>query len=171
MRRTPPAERAGFALSALLLALAWPGREPAPEVCEHPVLRAPGEVVCAAEGRGVPRLEGPLRRLFGWPIDPNRADPATLETLPGIGPARAAAIVRERCRRPFASISELKRVPGLGRQRVRALDPYIAIGEPLAPEGRASVNSDSCRSSCENVGDSARIGPGCRPSQSAEAGK
>jgi hypothetical protein len=171
MRRSLPADQAGFALSLLLLALAWPGRELPPEVCDHPVVLAPGEVACAADARGVPRLAGPLRRLFDQPIDPNRADPATLETLPGIGPARAAAIVRERCKRAFASISELKRVPGLGPQRVRALEPYVAIGDRLAPEGRASVNSGSCRSSCENGGDSVRIGPGCRRSQSTEAGK
>ena len=171
MRRTAPAERAGFALSLLLLALAWPDRERPPEACLRPVLRAPGEVVCRHERAATPDFEGPLQRLFAEPIDPNRADAVTLETLPGIGPARAAAIVRERCRRPFASIADLARVPGLGPQRIRALEPFLGLGERLALEGPALVKSATCRSSCENGGGSARAGAGCPPAQTAEARK
>lgn len=45
----------------------------------------------------------------------NRATAAELERLPGIGPARARAIVEDRHRRgPFASVDQLVRVPGIG---------------------------------------------------------
>jgi len=171
MRRSTPGDRAGFVLALLLLALAWPARERLPEVCRHPVALAGGAITCATDSRAVPRLEGPLRRLFGLSIDPNRADATTLETLPGIGPARAAGIVRERCRRPFASIADLERVSGLGPLRLRALEPFVDVAGRLAPEGRALVKSRSCRSSCENDGDSARHEPDCRRSQPAEARK
>src|SRR5262249_46302162 len=59
-------------------------------------------------------LRGAAGLLFGLPIDLNRADRDALEVLPGIGPARAAAIVRERARRPFCAVDELERVPGIG---------------------------------------------------------
>jgi len=169
MQRSASAERAGCALALLLLALAWPAREGAPERCPHPVLLSPGEVSCAPGPAGVPRLEGPLRRLFGRPIDPNRAGATTLETLPGIGAARAAAIVRERCRRPFTSIGDLSRVRGLGPKRIAAIEPFLGIEGRLAPTGRASVKSSTCRSSCENGGAPVPNGPGCRAAQTAEA--
>jgi competence protein ComEA len=51
----------------------------------------------------------------GGPIDINRADAAALETLPGIGPARAQAIVEHReTHGPFAEPGDLRDVPGIG---------------------------------------------------------
>jgi transposase len=169
MQRSAAAERAGCALALLLFALAWPARERALERCAHPVVRSRGEVACAPGPAGLPRLEGPLRRLFEQPIDPNLATPTTLETLPGIGAARAAAIVRERCRRRFTSIGELRRVRGLGPKRIAAIEPFLGIETRLAPEGRAPVKSSTCRSSCENGGAPVPNGPGCRTAQTAEA--
>ncbi|CAM5780851.1 ComEA family DNA-binding protein [Cellulomonas persica] len=59
-------------------------------------------------------------------VDLNAADPATLETLPGIGPVLAERIVARRQERPFASVDELLEVVGIGpklldqlRERVR----------------------------------------------------
>jgi competence protein ComEA len=63
----------------------------------------------------------------GLPIDPNQADAATLETLPGIGPARALAIVEAR---PFRRIEDLDRVPGIGPRTLAGMAAAIAIGEP-----------------------------------------
>ena len=49
------------------------------------------------------------------PVNINSATVSELDGLPGIGPARAAAILQERqARGPFASIEALSRVPGLG---------------------------------------------------------
>ncbi|MBW2286765.1 MAG: helix-hairpin-helix domain-containing protein [Deltaproteobacteria bacterium] len=171
MRNSVPGERAGFALSLLLLALALPDRERRPEACANPMLRAPGEVVCVMHPEAAPRLEGPLRRLFGQPLDPNRADAITLETLPGIGPARASAIIRERCGRPFASVADLQRVPGIGPQRIRRLEPFLELGQGLAPVGRDSVKSGTCRTTCEGVAKAAHAGPDCSRRRSGEAMK
>ena len=54
---------------------------------------------CGGEGG---ELRGPARLLFGLAVDPNRADLATLEALPGIGPSRAAALARRGKAGPFA---------------------------------------------------------------------
>ena len=145
MRHSAPGERAALALSLLLLALAWPDCERRPEACAKPVVRAPGEVVCVVGTEATPRLEGPLRRLFGQPLDPNHADAITLETLPGIGPARAAAIVRERCKRAFVSVADMGRVHGIGPRRIRKLEPFLELEDGLAPTGPAPVKSGSCR--------------------------
>jgi transposase len=87
--------------------------------------------------------------LFGLPVDPNRADLATLETLPGIGPVRARAIAVERCRKPFGRLADLRRVRGLGPARVRALEPHLAIREDLAAGGGPSVKSGGCEPCCD----------------------
>ncbi len=60
------------------------------------------------------------------PIDVNRASAAELETLPGVGPATAAAIITERDRNgPFVSFDDLERVPGIGPAKLSALDGLV----------------------------------------------
>jgi competence protein ComEA len=65
----------------------------------------------------------------GLPIDPNLADAATLETLPGIGPSRALAIVEARGRQPFRRIEDLERVPGIGPRTLAGMATWIGIAE------------------------------------------
>jgi competence ComEA-like helix-hairpin-helix protein len=61
-------------------------------------------------------------------IDPNRASPAELEGLPGVGPALAAAIVEERRRGgPYRSAADLMRVRGIGPALVRRVTARIRI--------------------------------------------
>ena len=56
------------------------------------------------------------------PVDVNRASPSELDSLPGIGPATAAAIVDERERNgPFSSFEDLERVPGIGPAKLAGL--------------------------------------------------
>ena len=62
---------------------------------------------------------------------PNRADARALEVLPGIGPARAAAIVAERARAPFRSVDELTRVAGIGPVTLERVAPWLEIGAAL----------------------------------------
>jgi hypothetical protein len=152
VNRSARAARAGLVMSSALFGLALPRPDASPEPCRRPALRVPGEVLCEPAGESRLRLEGPARRLFDLPIDPNRADAVTLETLPGIGPVRARAIIEERCRRPFAALSELQRVRGLGPARVAALTPLLALERPLAACDGTSVKSPGCRSSCGNTG-------------------
>jgi len=60
-------------------------------------------------------------------IDLNRATAAELETLPGVGPARAQAIIAERENRPFAVPGDLRRVPGIGEATFQRLAPLVAV--------------------------------------------
>jgi len=127
---------AGLLLAAALFARAapWPRAEPAP--CARPgeVASRDGHsvaVACEAGARGARPIRGPARRLFGLPIDINRADAATLASLPGIGSARAAAILAERAERPYRSVDELTRVAGIGPILVGRLRDRLTA-RPLA---------------------------------------
>ena len=62
------------------------------------------------------------------PVDLNTATEAQLETLPGIGPSFAAAIIRERERRGgFASVDQLRDVRGIGEKRFAELKPLVSV--------------------------------------------
>ncbi len=53
------------------------------------------------------------------PLDINDADRDALDTLPGVGPATADAIVIDReTNGPFATVDDLERVPGIGPAKV-----------------------------------------------------
>lgn len=60
-------------------------------------------------------------------IDLNRATADELATLPGIGPARAAAIIAAREEQPFAEPGDLRRVPGIGEATFQRLAPLVAV--------------------------------------------
>jgi competence protein ComEA len=59
-------------------------------------------------------------------VNINTADQATLESLPGVGPPTAKAIIAGR---PYGSIDELNRVRGLGRRRLQALRELVTTGD------------------------------------------
>jgi competence protein ComEA len=64
----------------------------------------------------------------GEPIDLNAADLAALDSLPGIGPATARAILEERTRRGgFRSTRDLLRVPGIGEGRFARLKDRVRV--------------------------------------------
>ena len=64
----------------------------------------------------------------GERLDPNFADETELRRIPGIGPAKAAAMVRDRRENgPFRSLEDLERVAGLGKKSVSRLAPYLAL--------------------------------------------
>lgn len=60
-------------------------------------------------------------------IDLNAASAAELETLPGVGPARAQAIITERETRLFEVPGDLRRVPGIGEATFQRLAPLVAV--------------------------------------------
>ena len=61
-------------------------------------------------------------------IDINRADATALETLPGIGPATAAAILEHRERNgEFSSVEELLQVSGIGDAKLAALEGLVRV--------------------------------------------
>ncbi len=60
------------------------------------------------------------------PININTATAAELDTLPGIGPATAQAIVTDRdAHGPFASVDDLARVRGIGPAKLAQLRPLV----------------------------------------------
>ena len=71
---------------------------------------------------------GSVGLLFGRPLDLNAASFADLQVLPGIGPERARAIVRERARGPFRSRADLMRVSGIGPKTVERIAPWTRAG-------------------------------------------
>lgn len=79
-------------------------------------------------------------------VDLNQATPQDLMQLPGIGRSRAEAIVKERNRRPYRRVSDIVRVPGIGRRTYLRLKPYLKVGPaPTAehPTPRAGAPSAS----------------------------
>ncbi len=62
-------------------------------------------------------------------IDVNRASVAELTELPGIGPAKAAAIVDERSRKPFSSVDDLARVSGIGGRMLEQLRDHVVVSD------------------------------------------
>lgn len=134
--------RAALLLAAALVALPLLRRPPEAGACAGPAERAAqdGHTTQAGCGGGEP-VRGPARLLLGLGLDPNTADAAALEVLPGIGPARAAAIVATRCERRFASPGEIARVPGIGARRRAALEPWLEIdpdAEPVCAGARSA---------------------------------
>ena len=113
----------GVAAALALVSLPCPGQPPPPAV------------------RG-PDLEGAPRLLFGLGLDPNRASAAALEALPGVGPGRAAAIVRAREKGPFCRLEELLRVPGVGPVTLARARPWLHLE---MPHGCATSQARSSR--------------------------
>lgn len=60
-------------------------------------------------------------------ININAAGQAELETLPGIGPTYARAIIAYRQRTPFARPSDVMQVQGIGTKRYEAIRELIAV--------------------------------------------
>ena len=64
----------------------------------------------------------------GSPVDLNTASVMELETLPGIGPATAAAIVDHRDQHgPYASVDDLEAVRGIGPAKVEAIRDLVTV--------------------------------------------
>lgn len=60
----------------------------------------------------------------GQGVDINAGSLAELETLPGIGPSKAQAIVENR---PYAAIEDLERVPGIGVKTIEQLRDLVVV--------------------------------------------
>jgi competence protein ComEA len=61
------------------------------------------------------------------PVDLNNATEQQLEALPGVGPATAQAIIRQREAHPFASVDDLLTVRGIGPAKLETLRPHVRV--------------------------------------------
>jgi competence protein ComEA len=81
-----------------------------------------------AAGLGATGASGPGVGQPAEPIDLNAADVAALDSLPGIGPATAQAILEQRTRQGgFRSTRDLLRVPGIGEARFARLKDRVRV--------------------------------------------
>ena len=72
-------------------------------------------------------------------VNLNTAKMAELVMLPGIGPKKAAAIVRLRQRRAFTRPVQIRRIKGIGLQTYKKLLPHLAV------VGDTDLKSKGCR--------------------------
>jgi len=142
----PDEIRAGAALALVLFAASqWaPGSEDALPACPRPTAVSVTErghatiVRCGSGGPGASgALRGPARVLFELGIDPNDADAVTLEALPGVGPARAAAIVAGRVEGPYRTPSDLLRVRGVGAVTLARMREWLVFPDVRRSPARA----------------------------------
>lgn len=61
-------------------------------------------------------------------VDLNSADAATLETLPGVGPVTAEAIIAHRQVQSFATVDDLLLVKGIGPKTFDSLKDLVTVG-------------------------------------------
>jgi competence protein ComEA len=72
-------------------------------------------------------------------VNLNTATKDELVALPGIGPAKAQAIIDHRVAHgPFKSVEELKDVKGIGAKRFEKLKPELTVGSPAARAATAT---------------------------------
>ncbi len=99
-------------------------------------VRAPREARRGGATDGLPmeRFDTRPNARSSDPIDVDRADAATLDLLPGIGPALAARIVADRdSLGPFGSLEALQRVRGIGPALAARLGPRVTFSGPPRP--------------------------------------
>ncbi|MGC6424000.1 MAG: helix-hairpin-helix domain-containing protein [Lentimonas sp.] len=86
------------------------------------------------EGRGSSATATPVRVNRGSSktgmVNVNTATAAELETLPGIGPVLAQAIIQSR---PIASIESLVNISGINSKKLASFESLIIVAEPPPP--------------------------------------
>ena len=79
-----------------------------------------------ASGPAVPG--GPGSPATGALVSLNTADQAALESLPGVGPVTAAAILQWRTEHgPFTAVEQLLEVSGIGEATLAELQPHVTL--------------------------------------------
>ena len=136
VRRLPPGSRVTDALDAAGGAL--PGAD-LPRINlaallvdgQQVYVPKPGEQVPVAAGAGVPAGPGAAGSggpVPGAPVDLNTATAEQLDTLPGVGPATAAAIISHREQHgPFSSVDQLLDVRGIGEAKLEQLRDLVSV--------------------------------------------
>ena len=80
--------------------------------------------------QATPEAASAPKPLPSGTLDINRENAATLQGLPGVGPALARQIVAYReAHGPFRRLEELREVPGIGPKRYARLQGWIRVAE------------------------------------------
>ncbi|MBZ0106513.1 MAG: helix-hairpin-helix domain-containing protein [Sulfuricella denitrificans] len=70
-------------------------------------------------------------------VNLNNATQAQLESVKGIGPAKARSIIDYRNKMgPFRSVDDLKKVTGFGEKTVARMRPELTVGNARPPAAR-----------------------------------
>jgi len=86
------------------------------------------QVLVARKGPGASVEVAPQASTGPALVDINLADQSALESVPGIGPVKAAAILEHRNQiGSFSSIGQLIEVTGIGPATLEAIRPYVTI--------------------------------------------
>lgn len=89
-----------------------------------PLEGVPVPVVAGDQGSG----SGVTAGAGGGPVNINTASADELDTLPGVGPATAAAIIAHREQHgPFGSVEDLADVRGIGEAKLEALRGLVTV--------------------------------------------
>lgn len=87
-----------------------------------------GEQVCVPAVGEAAAVAAPGASPGGL-VDINSADASLLDTLPGIGPATAERIVKDReANGPFGTVEDLQRVTGIGPKKLEQLRDLVTAG-------------------------------------------
>lgn len=77
-------------------------------------------------------------------VNINTASKDELVALPGIGPAKAQAIVDYRkAHGPFKTVEDLKDVKGIGAKRFEKLKPDLAVTGPTSTKAQSASKPDA----------------------------
>lgn len=96
---------------------------------------APASVQPADRAR--PAADALIALREGRTIDLNCADAATLELLPGVGPALSQRIVEHRIAAgPFPDVDALDLVRGVGPKTLERMRPLLSVGVSTCPTSR-----------------------------------
>jgi comEA protein len=94
----------------------------------------------------------------GTPVDLNSASASELESLPGIGPSKAQAIIAHREVAPFKRADELVEVKGIGEKLYAQLKDRVTVAAAPANPGRDRAKAEPAGGAVSDA-KGARSGP------------
>lgn len=95
----------------------------------------PAQAPAAAER---PAAKAAPAKAMTEPIDLNTADQKSLESLPGIGPATAKEIIKQR---PYESVDDLGRVKGMSKGKIEKIKGMVTVSKPTGVRSSTPATS------------------------------